>query len=177
MALIEFTSGTNDGKRKAVIKTNLNLIYSIHQLQHSDILSNEEEDILVSISFSKIFGISYFLNSLISGSQIVMIPGNFDSDSFKYVENIEKFKVTKLLLFTSDVQFMINHEVNLVFNISSIKEILHIGLFEDYNGIRQRVETMFKCRYFRSGNNFNFWFNFSTNINEKCIEFVIKSFN
>jgi acyl-coenzyme A synthetase/AMP-(fatty) acid ligase len=169
MALIEFTSGTNNGKRKAVIKTNLNLINSIHQLQHSDILFNEEEDILVSISFGKIFGISYFLNSLISGSKIVMIPENFDSDGFKFVENIEKFKVTKLLLFTSDVEFMINHEVNLVFNISSIKEILHIGLFEDYNRIRQRVESMFKCRFFRSGNSSHFSFNFKINIMNRFV--------
>ena len=152
LALIELTGGTTDGNRKPVIKTHSNLIYSIIQIQNTDILSNNIEDVIISVTFDKIFGISFFLNSLISGSISVINEGTFETNSTSYLNSIEKLKVSKLILFSTDVELMVKNEVNLMFDISSVKEIIYLGVFEDYNQIRLRVENMFKCRYFRCGN-------------------------
>ena len=151
VALIELTSGTNEGTRKLVNKTHSNLISGICQMQNTDVLADNSEDTVLSVPLDKLFGVSFFLNSLTAGSKTVIIEGTFETNATTYLECIEQTKVTKLIIFAPDMEMLVKNEVNLMYDISSIKEIIHLGVFHDYNLLRQRVDNMFKCRYFRGG--------------------------
>ncbi|CAG2166363.1 unnamed protein product [Oppiella nova] len=119
-------------------------------MQDKEVLHNSSEDIIISMPFDKLFGIELHLSSLISGSKMVIISGTFDTNIVSYLKSIQDLKVTKLILFASDVKLMIKNEVNLLYDMSSVKEILYVGVFDDYNNVRQSVENMFKCRFFRT---------------------------
>ncbi|CAG2120798.1 unnamed protein product, partial [Medioppia subpectinata] len=149
IAVIKLTGGTNDGRRRLVAKTHSNLIHAIQQMQDKEILCNNSEDVIILLPFDKLFAIEFLMSSLVGGSKTVIINGTFDTNIGSYLDSIQSYKVSKLICFSSDVNLLIKNEVNLLYNMSSIKEILYIGVFDDYNNVRQSVENMFKCRYFR----------------------------
>ncbi|XP_054166690.1 uncharacterized protein LOC128964155, partial [Oppia nitens] len=150
IAVIEWTGGTNDGTPKPVAKTHGNLINGLQQMLSDNVLSNNSDDIIISMPFDHLFGIYFHLISLISGSKTVLIRETFATNTYIYLQCIENLNVTKLILFSSDINLMVKNEVNLMYNVSSVKEIIYIGVFDDNNIIRQSVDSMFKCRYFRS---------------------------
>lgn len=154
IAMIQFSSGHSNGKRKMIIKTYSNLINSVYQINHKDIISlNKSDRILTTMDFKTLYGMSLFLHSIVSGCSIVLVPGQIDTNNKMVLEMIAKYEVSVLVIFSSEVNFMLDNEVNLKYNLSSVKEILYIGVFADINQVKHHIETQFKfCRNFRAGN-------------------------
>ncbi|CAG2163194.1 unnamed protein product [Oppiella nova] len=146
MAALLLSSGST-GRPKPIIRLHRNVINLTHQFQHQEIWGLTERSVhSCQNTFCHSGGLTFLLHSIASGAIAAIMPA-FEGN--KFINYVEKYKITSAFLVPSYVIFLANVDVSNR-DVSSFEDIICAGspLPE---GIADKVFANMGLKYFRQG--------------------------